>query len=312
MKSFKLDMDVNQAEEILKEVFDESVTQVFSIEMGQLSKVFSFMAKDKCYVVHFRDNEESFIKADYMHRTYGDRLPIPQVVKTGKIDEICFIISDKIKGKAISSYSASDQSIIINDVAKHFTNMSQIKIESSKGFGLISPDGRASHKSWGEVLAEFFREDQDGFYKDWTKLYKQSFLEKSLFQEGYSAMMALSKYSPCTPCLVHGDFHLWNLLSDGNRVTGIVDWELAMYGDFMFDLGVFHLWTPHLDFPRKVRDLWQESGSDIMHFEERLRCHMLFKAIDGLRFYAKQEAKPSYDFIREKVMALLNGNMSVK
>ncbi len=46
---------------------------------------------------------------------------------------------------------------------------------------MISPNGLASHKSWGEVLAEFFREDQEGFYKDWTKLYKQSFLEKIVF-----------------------------------------------------------------------------------------------------------------------------------
>ncbi len=307
MKSFKLAMNTDHAEEILKEVFDESVIQVSPIEMGQLSKVYSFMAKDKCYVVHFRNTKESFIKADYMYKVYGDKLPIPQVVKSGKIDKVFFSISSKVKGKTISSYSASEQNIIINDVAKQFVNMSHIYIEPSKGFGLISPDGLASYKSWGEVLAEFFREDQEGFYKDWTKLYKQSFLEKSLFQEGYLAMMELSKYSPCTPYLVHGDFHLWNMLSDENRVTGIVDWELAMYGDFMFDLGVFHLWTPHLNFPRKARDLWLEAGSDIMYFEERLRCHMLFKAIDGLRFYAKQEAKPSYDYIREKVVTLLNG-----
>lgn len=307
MKSFKLDMNTNQAEEILKEVFDKSAIQVSPIEMGQLSKVYSFMAKDKSYVVHFRNNKESFIKADYMHKVYGDKLPVPQVVKSGKIDEIFFSISNKVEGKTISSYSASEQNIIINDVVKLFVNMSHIYIEPSKGFGLISPNGFAPYKSWGEVLEKFFREDQEGFYKDWTKLYKQSFLEKSLFQEGYSAMIELSKYSPCTPCLVHGDFHLWNMLSDGNQVTGIVDWELAMYGDFMFDLGVLHLWTPHLDFPQKVRDLWLEAGNDIMFFEERLRCHMLFKAIDGLRFYAKQEAKPSYDYTRNKVVTLLNG-----
>lgn len=69
---------------------------------------------------------------------------------------------------------------------------------------------------------------------------------------------------------------------------------------------MLHLWTPYLDFPQKVRNLWLEAGSDIMYFEERLRCHMLFKAIDGLRFYAKQEAKSSYDYVREKVVTLLN------
>lgn len=77
-------MNTNQAEEILKEVFDESVEQVSPIEIGQLSKVYSFIAKDKCYVVHFRDNKDSFIKTDYMHKVYVGKLPVPQVVKLGK------------------------------------------------------------------------------------------------------------------------------------------------------------------------------------------------------------------------------------
>lgn len=84
------------------------------------------------------------------------------------------------------------------------------------------------------------------------------------------------------------------------------DWELAMYGDFMFDLAGLHFWSSHLEFPQKVRNLWLESGQDIINFKERLHCYMLFKAVDGLRFYAKQGAKPSYDYIREKVVTLLN------
>lgn len=306
MKSFKLYMNTNQAKEVLNRIFDETVGNVSPIEMGELSKVFSFIVKDQPYIVRFRNNNESLIKANYMYRTYGGQLLIPAVVKIGKIDEIFFCISKKAKGKPISSCSDSEQTIILNDVARHFTNMSNIKVDLSQGYGWISPYGFASYKSWEEALASFFTEDQDGFYKDWTSLYKTSFLEKSLFEEGYLAMMQLAKYSPNTPHLVHGDFHLGNMIFNEKEVTGIVDWELAMYGDFMFDLAGLHFWAPHLEFPQKVRNLWLESGKDIMNFQERLHCHMLFKAVDGLRFYAKQEAKPSYDYIREKVVTLLN------
>jgi hygromycin-B 4-O-kinase len=307
MKSFKVDINTNQAEEILKGAFGESVTDLSPIEMGELSKVFSFMVKNKPYVVHFRKSRESLDKADYMYKVYGDKLPIPRVVKSGKIDEIFFIISNKVEGRPVSSYSVPEQKIILDDLVKHYTNMSQITLDSLKGFGLISPEGTAYSKSWGEVIAGFFKEDQEGFYKNWTKLYKESFLEKSLFEEGYLAMMELIKYSPNIPHLVHGDFHLGNMLSDGKQVTGIVDWELSMYGDFMFDLAILHLWSPHLDFPQKVRNLWLENGTDIVNFEERLRSHMLFKAVDGLRFYAKQGVKPSYDFMRKIVVNLLKG-----
>jgi hygromycin-B 4-O-kinase len=307
LKSFKIDINTNQAEEILQGALGEPVTNLLPIEMGELSKVFSFSIKDKSYVVHFRKSRESFDKADFMNTVYGDKLPIPRVVKSGEMDGIFFSISNKVEGKPVSSFSVPEQKIILDDLAIHFTNMSKIALDPSKGFGLISPSGTTFSKSWEEVIAGFFKEDQEGFYKDWTKLYKESFLEKSLFEEGYLAMMELIKYSPNTPTLVHGDFHLGNMLSDGEQVTGIVDWELSMYGDFMFDLAILHLWSPYLDFPQKVRKLWLENGSDIVNFEERLRSHMLFKAIDGLRFYAKQGAKPSYDFIRERVVNLLKG-----
>lgn len=307
MKSFKVDINTNQAEEILRDLFNEPVTQLSPIEMGELSKVFSFMVKNKPYVVHFRKSKESLDKAEYMYKAYGDKLPIPAVVMSGKIDEIYFNISNKAEGRPVSSYSVPEQKIILDDLAKHYTNMSQVVLASSKGFGLISPEGTAGSESWGEVIAGFFKENQEGFYKNWTNLYKESFLEKSLFEEGYLAMMELIKYSPNIPHLVHGDFHLGNMLSDGKQITGIVDWELSMHGDFMFDLAILHLWSPHLDFPQRIRKLWLENGSDIVNFEERLRSHMLFKAIDGLRFYAKQGARPSYDFIRERVVNLLKG-----
>ena len=48
------------------------------------------------------------------------------------------------------------------------------------------------------------------------------------------------------PVLLHGDFWLGNLLWEGDQLTGIVDWEDAMLGDPLADLGKSRLemlWT---------------------------------------------------------------------
>ncbi|WP_245800686.1 phosphotransferase [Natrinema saccharevitans] len=37
--------------------------------------------------------------------------------------------------------------------------------------------------------------------------------------------------------LVHGDFRIGNALIDGDRITGLLDWEFARVGDPLFDLG---------------------------------------------------------------------------
>lgn len=42
--------------------------------------------------------------------------------------------------------------------------------------------------------------------------------------------------APVEPRLVHGDYRLGNLLVEGNRLTGVLDWELAHLGDAHEDL----------------------------------------------------------------------------
>ncbi len=76
-------------------------------------------------------------------------------------------------------------------------------------------------------------------------------LEKDVFEQGYGKMMELAAYAPKHPYLVHGDFHTGNFIAAGDRITAIVDWEMAMQGDFMFDLAGLHFWSPHLQFPEK-------------------------------------------------------------
>ncbi|MGE4240145.1 phosphotransferase family protein [Ramlibacter sp.] len=48
----------------------------------------------------------------------------------------------------------------------------------------------------------------------------------------------LERHRPAsgTLALVHGDFHMRNLLIDGERVTGIVDWEVTRISEPLFDL----------------------------------------------------------------------------
>lgn len=43
------------------------------------------------------------------------------------------------------------------------------------------------------------------------------------------------------PTLVHGDYRIGNCLIDDGRITGILDWELAFFGDPRFDLGYISL-----------------------------------------------------------------------
>ncbi|MEO0464083.1 MAG: phosphotransferase [Pseudomonadota bacterium] len=52
---------------------------------------------------------------------------------------------------------------------------------------------------------------------------------------------------PCEPVLNHGDYRMGNLLAEDSRLTGVLDWELAHFGDRHEDLafGCMAVWRFH-------------------------------------------------------------------
>jgi len=52
---------------------------------------------------------------------------------------------------------------------------------------------------------------------------------------------------PCEPVLIHGDYRMGNLLAENSKLTGVLDWELAHFGDRHEDLafGCMAVWRFH-------------------------------------------------------------------
>ncbi|MBS4196831.1 aminoglycoside phosphotransferase family protein [Lederbergia citri] len=305
MKSFKLDMDLHTAHTIIEKIMEDAVSNVESINFGELSKVFSYQYKGRAYVIHFNNNGERFIKDEYLYQKLSMLgIPIPRIERNGKFNDLFFSISEKASGQSLVAYPEDEIKKILPSLVIEYKKMTEIPIDSSEKYGAVNHYGEGAFDTWQEYIESFFQKDQDGFWKDWYTLFDHSFLEKEVFDYYYEMMMELSLYAPKEKYLVHGDFHLGNIISDGKNITGIVDWEMAMYGDFMFDLANLHFWAPQLQIPKVFRHTWNKAGEDIPYFRERLKCGMLFKGIDALRFFAKKEDKAAYEMIKDKLSSI--------
>jgi len=53
--------------------------------------------------------------------------------------------------------------------------------------------------------------------------------------------VAEAAFRPYTPAFTHGDLQLSHIFTDGDRVTGVLDWSEAGQGDPMFDLATLTL-----------------------------------------------------------------------
>lgn len=75
----------------------------------------------------------------------------------------------------------------------------------------------------------------------WRATYEQMRLvHDPVVDEAYAWLLARPPTDPHVG-LVHGDYTIRNTLIDGERLTAVVDWELAYRGDTRFDLGYLSL-----------------------------------------------------------------------
>ncbi|HEY8339660.1 MAG TPA: phosphotransferase family protein [Egibacteraceae bacterium] len=107
----------------------------------------------------------------------------------------------------------------------------------------------------------------------------------------------LERHAPSPPprrVLVHGDFRMGNLVVDGERLRGVLDWEMAAPGDPLADLTWCFLpvWElPGVDEPALLARYAARTGATLD--EERLRWHRVlgyvrlsYYALSGSRAFA--------------------------
>src|SRR5262249_34968479 len=83
--------------------------------------------------------------------------------------------------------------------------------------------------------------------------------------------------------VVHGDYRLGNVMFDGARVIGVLDWEMATLGDPLADVGYTLLWWGATDRPpispsQAVADLPGMPSADEV-------CELYGVDPDAVRFY---------------------------
>lgn len=83
--------------------------------------------------------------------------------------------------------------------------------------------------------------DYHSLVEHWRGVQEEVRLVRDPVVEAAYAWLLEREPPPNEPALVHGDYRVGNCLIDRGRITGILDWELAFFGDPRFDLGYVSL-----------------------------------------------------------------------
>jgi hygromycin-B 4-O-kinase len=145
-----------------------------------------------------------------------------------------------------------------------------------------------------------------GFWQGWRRLFDESFLERDVWERAHAWMSARLPRCPEVRHLLHGDFSGTNVLSDGERITAVIDWAVSKYGDFLFDVAYQDWQSPARRYRQHFRELYAARGQDVPDFDARVDCYSAWMGMDSLRFYARTGEAEQYEVAKQRLLALVS------
>lgn len=202
------------------------------------------------YVIRFRDDNPKLLLREANFLKQFNHALIPKILWFGKINRSFFMVENRLPGQTINSVwqnlSTNNKKNIIEQVVE-FLRYQRTKTENY----VYSVKTGKKYKNFLDYLL-------DGAKRKIVNIKK--FKQTNEILQGLSLIIndpKIKKLFTIKPksVLVHGDLIIHNLLTDGRNLTGVLDWELAFWGDPDYDL--FRLF-----YYQECAKAYQEQGID--------------------------------------------------
>jgi len=243
-------------------------------------------------LIYRRTQENSLIdtdqKTEYLaYSAFQDSLvPVPKIITLEEDSTKLgapFIIMEELKGQAASPFDKEAYSPNEKEIGKQFWKILGEIVKKE----VDDPN-----------LKEFFPRDKNPSWKreldKWVEVIRQDSLGEEPILE--AAIRHLEKNPPSEDedlYFVHGDYRNGNFLFLDNKITGILDWEMAHLGnpleDLAWALSPIWSWTDHsrpaylIDRSEAI-NIWSNT-SGLTIDEKELEWWELFSCVKGLAIW---------------------------
>jgi hygromycin-B 4-O-kinase len=218
---------LSRIEKIKKEIAILRDENFEAVSSGTHHKV--FLSND--YVIRFRDDNPKLLirEANFLKKL--DHPLIPKVLWAGKINESIVVVENRLPGKTIDLLWKTLPKTRQINIVKQIVQFLQYLKTQTRNY-IYSVNTGKKYNNFSDYLTDNLKQKITKIkkFKQANKILKDllSVIEKpevkNLFSDGERIT------------LVHGDLIIHNLLADGKNLTGVLDWELALFGDLDYDL----------------------------------------------------------------------------
>lgn len=146
-------------------------------------------------------------------------IPLPRTVSSGWLDDTALAIQQRVPGKSLRKLGTLAS---MRDCGEILARLHQLEFGDEDRRHLA--DARLAPLL--EQLTELATETGHALCQRAVRL----------------LCMQAAAVDERTSVFLHGDFHPWNVLTEGREVTGVIDWEESSYGDPRLDLAMMDMY----------------------------------------------------------------------
>lgn len=272
---------LSRIEKIKKEF---TVLRKENFEVAQSGTHHKVFLSDK-YVIRFRDDNPKLLSREVNLLKRLNNPLIPKVQWAGEIDKSTAMVENRLPGKTLDvlwkTLPKTNQRNIVQQVLQF---LQYLKTQTK---------GSIYSVNTGKKYNNFLYYLVDGVKQKITRIkkFKQTdYILKDLLSiiEKPNIKTLFSSGDKIT--LVHGDLIIHNLLTDGRNLTGVLDWELALFGDPDYDLA-------RLFYYQECAKAYQEQGSDVT-FEANYMDKLIAAILKSNLIEDKKVFQKKYQYIR--------------
>ena len=252
------------------------VINLMPMAEGQESQAFSFRHNNSDFVFRINPIIDGFQKDDYAYQKFSSpKILIPRIIEYGGFDDNhTFCISEKVSGITVQDADVATVNALLPDITGIWRSISDTDISDTSGYGVFSAkDGNAPFDNWLDYLLSILDERK----YDWNKVRVTKNVDAGLVDDLKSALSNLILHCPEERKLIHGDFGSNNILIDERipKITAIIDWDNAAYGDPLYDIATAYFWRTWLMCMKHSATYWEETLSSVPNYHERIICYQL-------------------------------------
>ncbi|MEX2008460.1 MAG: aminoglycoside phosphotransferase family protein [Candidatus Spechtbacterales bacterium] len=300
MSTVKTRVTIGEVRTFLREEYAEPIRALHPLRGGEYSRAFAFDTSEGKYVIRANNTARTFRKDVYAYRHFrSDAVPIPKIIKIGRLNErLFFSISERVAGKVVEDFNTKDLNELLPQLMRTLDAIHSTKISSQgKRSGDLNMRGVGMSDSWRSYI---------------LSIQNKTGQEKEFFEEVEEKIRTLVRYCPEKRSLVHGDYGFNNVLADGKKITGVIDWGEMKYGDFLFDIAWLDFWSRDVQYAEKFKVHYKKVGIAVENYEERIACYQLFLGLSSFVFFVNSGQKKAARWVKKHTESILSSTIKNK